>query len=53
LIVCEEDQDPVILTMHEDAIVAVQWLKHRQMFVAADASGLVSFWRKTEGGRKH
>jgi hypothetical protein len=49
LIVCEEDQDPVILTMHEDAIVAVQWLKHRQMFVAADASGLVSFWKKTLG----
>jgi hypothetical protein len=54
LIVCEEDQDPVILTMHEDAIVAVQWLKHRQMFIAADASGLVSFWKKTEGPvRRH
>jgi hypothetical protein len=48
LIVCEQGEDPVILTMHEDAIVAVQWIRHTQMFLAADATGLVSFWRKTE-----
>jgi hypothetical protein len=48
LIVCEQGEDPVILTMHEDAIVAVQWIRHTDMFLAADATGLVSFWRKRE-----
>jgi hypothetical protein len=50
LIVCEQEQEPVILTMHEEAIVSVDWIKGTKMFLAADVSGLVSFWRKVEPG---
>jgi hypothetical protein len=48
LIVCEEGQEPVILTMHEEAIVSVEWIKGTKMFLAADVSGLVSFWKKMD-----
>jgi hypothetical protein len=51
LVVCEEDQEPVILTMHEEAIVSVDWIKGTKMFLAADVSGLVSFWKKMESGQ--
>ena len=48
LIVGEQGQDSMILTMHEDAIVSVEWVKGSHMFIAADVSGLISFWRKAE-----
>ena len=48
LIVGEQGQDSMILTMHEDAIVSVEWVRGSQMFIAADVTGLISLWRKSE-----
>lgn len=48
LMVCDQNEDPTIVTLHESAIVSVEWVPNSHMFLAADVSGLISFWAKTE-----
>ncbi|KAK8894692.1 hypothetical protein M9Y10_023129 [Tritrichomonas musculus] len=48
LIVCDKGEEPTILTMHESAIVSVEFVPNSHMFLAADVTGLISFWAKTE-----
>ena len=48
LIVCDKNEEPTILTLHESAIASIEWVPNAHMFLAADVSGLISFWAKTE-----
>ncbi|OHT01514.1 hypothetical protein TRFO_31603 [Tritrichomonas foetus] len=48
LIVCDKDEEPTILTMHESSIASIEFVPNAHMFLAADVSGLISFWAKTE-----
>ncbi|KAH0791647.1 hypothetical protein GPJ56_004436 [Histomonas meleagridis] len=46
LIIEEEGEEIVILTMHEAAITVVQWLPGVRAFISADSAGLMSIWTK-------
>lgn len=48
LIINEEGEDIVILTMHESSITVAQWLPCARAFISADSSGLMSIWTKTD-----
>ena len=48
LILCEEGDDPTILTLHENPIASLEWMEDSKVFMAADQSGLISIWTKSE-----
>lgn len=48
LIMQEQGEEIAILTLHESTIAAVEWCKQQKRFIAADVSGLISLWEKTE-----
>ena len=48
LLIAENEDDPLILTFHEEAISSVDWCKNSNKFIAADVSGVISLWTKNE-----
>jgi len=48
LIICEEGEEPIILTLHESPIASLEWMENSKVFMAADQSGLISIWTKSE-----
>ena len=48
LIMQEQGEEQNILTLHETTIASVEWCPNQMKFIAADVSGLISLWTKTE-----
>lgn len=48
LIINEEGEDIIILTMHESSITVAELVPNAHSFISADSSGLMSIWTKTD-----